>query len=374
VALADRIAFGGMNRGDGGSTSRAHELVQRLEGGENVDGALAELAAADPGALAPYASRLVAAGATWRLDLLYRAGNDAFQQELVSRIENGSANAAFLVQVLTQTRGPVAEAAFRRWGTAPPAGIDPYNRGVTALVRDGGWELAQGSGYRELCGTTAYRLTPAPAASQVTEICPWCRSALWTALDVHTDEPAVAAALAHTGWQGRLRIDICVFCSAYGPVLVAVTPDGHSSWSGHTTRPGYLPDGPPETRPRSGSSSATAGRPPTWRTPGTRAAPPSAASPTPSKILPTNRAPPATRRCTTWASSTAPTSGTARAPTTCPCTPPAAWPASTTSRADRQESTTEGAVASALASPRRARCGARSRTLREPPAWSATRP
>ena len=228
------------------------ELVLRLEAGDDsVVDELADLAAADPILVAPYALRLVDAGVAWRADVLYRAGDEHFQRELVGRIDGGAAGRpALLVYLLAQAPGPETEAAFRRWMTAPPPGIDPYGRGIAALVRDGGWELSQGSGRRALCGTSAYRLDSVVSTSAAKGVCPWCRSFLWTALDLQTSESAVAKALAHTGWQGKLRIDICAYCVCYGPVYVNVTADGGSSWSKHTVRPGYLPDDHPETPPQ----------------------------------------------------------------------------------------------------------------------------
>lgn len=225
------------------------ELVRRVESGDDsaVD-ELADRAAVDPGLVAPYALRLVDTGVVWRADVLYRAADEHFQRELIRRIDSGEAgeSAVFLAQVLTQTRGPVVEAAFRRWMTGPPSAIDPFGRGAAALVRDGGWELAEGSGHRELCGRSAFRLEPVMGTSEGTQTCPWCRSRLWTALDMQMSEPAVAEALAHTGWQGRLRIDVCTSCSCYGPVFVDVTADGGTAWSRHTVRPDYLPDTSPE--------------------------------------------------------------------------------------------------------------------------------
>lgn len=64
------------------------ELVLRLEArDDSVVEEPADLAAADPTLVAPYALRLVDAGVAWRADVLYRAGDEHFQRELVSRID-----------------------------------------------------------------------------------------------------------------------------------------------------------------------------------------------------------------------------------------------------------------------------------------------
>jgi hypothetical protein len=227
------------------------DLVVRVESGDDaVVDELADRAAADPAALAPYLLRLLDAGAFWRLEVLYRGADEDFQRQVVARIEAGSERSDRLVYVLAQTRGPVVEEAFRRWIRSPPPGpsIDPYQRGVAALIRDGGWELTM-DGVRELCGTSAYRLVPGPGGDRVEDICPWCVSPLWTALDLDTADPRVGDALAHTGWRGRLRVVTCHFCSCYDITYVEVTPNGGARWSAHTVRPEFLQIGQPEEPP-----------------------------------------------------------------------------------------------------------------------------
>lgn len=227
-------------------------LVARVESGDDtVVEELADLAAADPGALTPYLLRLLDAGVFWRLWVLYRGADGEFQRAVVARIESGRAeSSAMLAYVLAQTRGRAAEDAFRRWMRSPPQApdFDPYQRGVAALVRDGGWELSV-DGIREFCGTSAYRLVPEQGGDRAEETCPWCASALWTALDLDTADPRVDDALAHTRWRGRLRIVTCHICSCYGTTYAEVTADGGARWSAHTERPEYLPDGGPEGPP-----------------------------------------------------------------------------------------------------------------------------
>ena len=229
--------------------------MARVESGEDrVIDQLADRAAADPAALAPYLLRLLDAGALWRLDVLYRGADEGFQREVVARIGSGTDEGTpMLAYVLAQTRGPAVEEAFRRWTRSPPPGphFDPFERGVAALTRDGGWELSP-DGIRELCGTSAYRLVPETDAHRVDDSCPWCASPLWTALDLDTAEPRVADALAHTGWRGRLRIVTCHWCSCYGTTYAEVTADGNASWSAHTVRPAYLPGDGPGEPPRVG--------------------------------------------------------------------------------------------------------------------------
>ncbi|MFB9675922.1 hypothetical protein [Streptosporangium vulgare] len=238
------------------------DLVRRIEAGEDdlID-QVADIAAADPGRVAPYLLRLLDADARWRAEVLYRGGDEEFQQELIRRIDSGETDfPARLVFLLTQMRGPVVTAAFIRWRDSPPPGIDPYERGVDALARDGGWELEE-HGVRELCGSSAFQLVPEPGATPAVETCPWCGSSLWAALDVDTADAAVEQALTHTGWKGRLRISVCHLCTCYDTIYVTVTSDGGSAWSPHTVRPSYLqvgqPEPPPENRMVLGARRAT---------------------------------------------------------------------------------------------------------------------
>jgi hypothetical protein len=229
------------------------DLVARVESGDDdAVEELADIAAADPDALAPYHLRLLDAGAFWRESVLYRGADEEFQRAVVARIESGGSELpGRLAFVLAQTRGHVAQDAFRRWVGSPPTvpDFDPYQRGVAALIRDGGWELSS-DGVRELCGASAYRLVPEQGGGERTgDTCPWCASPLWTALDLDTADPRVAEALAHTQWQGRLRIATCHLCSCYGTTYCEVTDDGGATWSAHNERPDYLPGGGAEEPP-----------------------------------------------------------------------------------------------------------------------------
>ncbi|SFP94044.1 hypothetical protein SAMN04489713_119179 [Actinomadura madurae] len=227
-------------------------LVARVESRDDtMVEELADLAAADPEALSPYHLRLLDADVFWRLWVLYRGADEEFQRAVVARIESGTSESpAMLAYVLTQTRGRVAQEAFRRWMQSPPTepDFDPYQRGVAALIRDGGWELAE-DGVRELCGTSAYRLVPEQGGDRTADTCPWCTSPLWTVLDVDTSDPRVRDALAHTRWRGRLRIVTCQICSCYGTTYAEVAADGGARWSAHNERPEYLPGGGPEEPP-----------------------------------------------------------------------------------------------------------------------------
>ncbi|MCW3839072.1 hypothetical protein ONA70_03045 [Micromonospora yasonensis] len=74
------------------------------------------------------------------------------------------------------------------------------------------------------------------------------------------EDPRVAAALAHTGWQGRLRPTTCHLCSCYTTLYVQVTPDGGAVWSPQNTPPSWLPrstEDPPTLLPAVGPRRAT---------------------------------------------------------------------------------------------------------------------
>jgi len=96
-----------------------------------------------------------------------------------------------------------------------------------------------------MCGADAFALDVVDpgAGPRVDGECAFCSSPLWTVLDVDLADDRVVAALAHTGWSGRLRIVTCQFCSCYGPLFCEVTSDGGATWSPLTQRPRYLPGG-----------------------------------------------------------------------------------------------------------------------------------
>ncbi|MEO3875871.1 hypothetical protein ABGB18_44430 [Nonomuraea sp. B12E4] len=212
------------------------ELVDRVLSGD--DDAVWELggeAEDDPVALRPYLRRLLDAD-MYLPETLFRAADEDLQREAVARLDAG-AGEQWLITVLTATRGPVVEAAFRRWRSQPPPGIDvDLVRGLQRY----GWDFDADGRALRVCGTTAYRLVPEEGASTAAGTCPWCQSRLWTLLDVDTADPAAGDALAHSGWQGRLRIVACCPCSTYADIFTEVTPEGGAAWSTHTVPPGYL--------------------------------------------------------------------------------------------------------------------------------------
>ncbi|GGV43012.1 hypothetical protein GCM10010182_79670 [Actinomadura cremea] len=149
------------------------------------------------------------------------------------------------------TRGPVAEDAFRRWREEAPPGADELFIGPADYMPEGGWVLENGRA-RELCGRIAYSLEPDPDRTVEPPAqgeCPWCRAPLWTVLDVDTADRRVAEALAHTGWSGRFRIVTCQGCHAYTTLYSKVSPDGRAGLSDHSAEPLRIIDdrSPPAT-------------------------------------------------------------------------------------------------------------------------------
>jgi hypothetical protein len=204
--------------------------------------------------LRPHLSRLIDAEMYIPISLFGEA-DEAFQREAVQRIESGDPSEQDLVAILTATRGPVVEAAFRRWLERPPYDLDQAD--LARFLHQYGWDFDDRGHRREICADVAYRLVPEPSPAgraRAEEKCPWCTAALLTVLDGDTTDPRFAAALAHTGWQGRLRIVTCLCCSTYATVFTRVSPDGDAAWSAYTTRPAYLkerkliPEDPPAVR------------------------------------------------------------------------------------------------------------------------------
>jgi hypothetical protein len=208
-----------------------------LSGDDDAVWELEEQTKDDPAALRPYLLRLLDAD-TFISETLFRAADEDLQREAVARIDADAEDRYWLVTMLTATRGPVVEAAFGRWLKQPPPGIEADD--LAPLLHRYGWDFDADGRAREICGTTAYRLVPEEGAEPSEERCPWCAGPLWIVLNVDTADPRVAAALAHTGWQGHLRIVTCYLCSVYGKTFAEVTPDGGAVWSAHTVQPGYL--------------------------------------------------------------------------------------------------------------------------------------
>lgn len=228
------------------------ELVGRAvdEDGDAIE-PLLDVAAHEPERLAPHLRRLLDAEVYWP-QALYRGADEQFQRELIARVDGGAGKELYpLLLILAQIRGPLTEAAFRRWTAEQPPDAGLLSHPVGIFTQMGGWEI-EGDRIRELCGPDAYDLVLAPGGQgPADERCPWCESPLWTVLDVDTADPGVSAALAHTGWEGRLRVITCFLCSCYGTTFADVTPTGEAVWSAHNKRPdstGTEPETPPALR------------------------------------------------------------------------------------------------------------------------------
>ncbi|HEX2419255.1 MAG TPA: hypothetical protein VHJ83_14235 [Micromonosporaceae bacterium] len=229
------------------------ELVRRVCDAAPPDGrALYRLVVAarrDPTVLAPHLHRLLEAGVMSPSDL-YRGANSDMQRELVDLVDSGVEpdQLDLLLRAVAQTGGAVAESAFRRWRVQAPPSADRLRSPVGEYTTEGGWTLAS-DGRRRLCSQRAYALVPTrpkdapvsggPAAAN----CPQCGNGLWSVLNIDTADPRVDAALAHTGWRGRLRVITCYRCACYGTVFCEVAPDGAVRWSPHTKPPEYVDDG-----------------------------------------------------------------------------------------------------------------------------------
>lgn len=225
--------------GIGGLVERAREEDETLT-------ELEELAEEEPERLAPFLERLMGFELSPTVFASAGAGagaDDAVQRLLVERVETGEYIGG-APSALARARGPVAEAAFRRWRQEPPAGLARLFFTVDQYMRTGDWELTP-DGVRELHGHTVFALDR-HAASRVP--CPSCDRPLDVLLDVDTHtEPAAAEALSHPGWSGRLRIALCEPCdhSTETP-YPRVTPDGTGQ---RTDATGRLPTTGAATRP-----------------------------------------------------------------------------------------------------------------------------
>ncbi|WP_070198208.1 hypothetical protein [Streptomyces oceani] len=197
---------------------------------------LEDLADDTPEELAPHLPRLLAADVVYPAKL-YRAADSEVQRGLVMKVDAGCKDGLrlnHLLRALAQARGPVAEAAFRRWREQPPPGADELCVGPADYMPEGGWML-DGNQVRELAGSTSYYLEAeedgagghGDDAESGHERCLGCGGPMWTALDLDTADERVAEALAHVGWVGRLRLAVCYQCDVDADtVFIEVGSDG----------------------------------------------------------------------------------------------------------------------------------------------------
>lgn len=222
------------------------ELVRRAAADDDEAAeALEMLADTEPDRLTPYQGLMVDLDLLWPAKL-YRVADPEAISRIVERVDSGQTpdqlSLNHLLLALAHSGHPIAEQALRRWETQPPPGADQLHVSPLNYAPEGGWAVDPDGTRRELCGDTTYQLlmqeTP-PSADP--SRCPLCTAPLWTAADLDTAEPEVAAALAHTGWSGRLILKTCHFCACYSTLYSHVAPDGVSTWWHGNTRPSYLP-------------------------------------------------------------------------------------------------------------------------------------
>ncbi|MFI6780114.1 hypothetical protein [Micromonospora sp. NPDC050276] len=241
------------------------ELIRRAaDEDDHAVEELSELANADPGRLSPYHGILLDLDVLWPATL-YRAAGADLVGRVIEQIDSGRTpdRLNHLLLILAHSAHPLAEEALRRWSTQPPAGAEDLQASALSYAVEGGWAITPDGDRRDLCGDVAYRwvMRDAPAPTD-RPACPWCASPLWVAADLDTADPAIGAALAHTGWSGRLVVRACHFCACYTTLYSRVTPTGASDWWADNTRPSYLgdaagPEDPPTLLPVPGPALAS---------------------------------------------------------------------------------------------------------------------
>ncbi|MFF5225911.1 hypothetical protein [Dactylosporangium sp. NPDC000521] len=204
------------------------ELIRRAGSGDRD--AVAELEAiaddvAGPKRLVPYHGLLLDVGVV-SAPKLYWFAEAGLVARIVEQVDAGQApeRLSQLLLILTNTCHVLAEAAMRRWAVQPPT--EPADVYVQALrdANEGGWFVDHEANRRDLCGTVAYEWILRPSEQPAdTPACPWCSSMLWTVADLDTADPLIGAALAHTGWTGRLVVRTCPECSFIVPLYSQVT-------------------------------------------------------------------------------------------------------------------------------------------------------
>ncbi|GAB3079129.1 hypothetical protein [Micromonospora schwarzwaldensis] len=219
------------------------ELIRTVSATDDdaIEG-LRAIADAEPERLTPYLGTLLDRDVLWP-GTLYRAADAEVVRRVVERVDGGRTPDRLdqLLVILAHSGHPLAESALRRWSTQPPAGADRLHVDALSYARVGGWTVGPDGRRRDLCGDVAYEwvMRAGPRRADVAT-CPWCASPRWTAADLHTADPAVGAALAHTGWSGRLVIETCHFCACYTTLYSRVTPAGDTAWWTGNARPVHL--------------------------------------------------------------------------------------------------------------------------------------
>ncbi len=212
---------------------------------------LCQIADTDPEKLTPYLGSLLDLDVLWPATL-YRAADVDVVHRIIERVDGGRTPEQLnhLLVILAHTAHPLAVNAMRRWSTEPPRGADQLHVNALDYAHEGGWTVTPDGNRRELCGGIAYQWVMREAPRRAGDAsCPWCTSPLWIAADLDTAEPAVGAALAHTGWSGRLLIETCYFCACYTTLYSQVTPTGSTTWWSGNTRPSFLGSAEPEEPP-----------------------------------------------------------------------------------------------------------------------------
>ena len=212
------------------------------------DDAIEELIAIadrEPGRLIPHQQLLFDLDVLWP-PKLFRSADTDLVRRVIERVDGGHTPDSLnhLLLVLAHSGHPLAEAALRRWQAQPPAGSAALHVSALDYALEGGWTVDPDGNRRNVCGDVAYQWIlgeTSPVADRPG--CRWCASPLWTAADLDTTDPAVAAALAHTGWTGRLVIETCHFCSCYATLFCEVSPEGTAGWWSGNTLPSYAPTG-----------------------------------------------------------------------------------------------------------------------------------
>ncbi|MFC9897839.1 hypothetical protein ACFVMC_29470 [Nocardia sp. NPDC127579] len=234
-------------------------LVDRaVRGDDTAVAALVQVASRDWEALDPYLVRLLDAGVCHPDNhILYGCAGEGFKRRLVELVESGicplpSAEAVYLLAQVSESPDDVVRDAFRRWMIDPPMALGISAWTLADVLRSHSWErawLAEIVGSEVVWeipeslqgrhGGVALPLVGRESLESTVreEHCRWCSSPLWPALDVDTESAAVAAAIAHTGWRGRLRLATCALCSSDVAMVVytEVAPDGTWAWSGHNS-------------------------------------------------------------------------------------------------------------------------------------------
>jgi hypothetical protein len=204
-------------------------------GDDDVVWELADAAVAEPGRMAPYRERLLAARVFGRAEL-WRGADAPTTRALVGLVDAGDEEHCFLRDCVAEGDPEVALEAFVRWRESGDTGVHTH---------PAGWELDPSGARRELATRAAFELLPVDVDETDEAVfgegsgkhCPWCDMELAYAIDLPPGSAAARALALPT--DDHVRVLACPRCTDFGTVRSEYDGAGGCRWSAENERPAF---------------------------------------------------------------------------------------------------------------------------------------